>query len=286
VSGRVRSWLDFALAQRPGLYAGLLRRRQSVNLEKLSFLALVERGDVLLDAGANGGYYTVLFSHLVGRRGRVHAFEPLPPTFAALAAYVGRERRFDNVVLNDSALAAGDGVAELFVPGSDHGHAAIARHLAGTWALAPEVRSYTRPAITIDTYLSARGEEPPAFVKCDVEGAELRVLEGAAATLRRRPPILHLEVNPDWTRTLGYEPSDLVRFLAAYGYSRFYLVGDVVSRVLTDPLRELAAFQGSENLICAVPEIHGARLRRLRLTGAGGGSGSGGGSSGGGGSGA
>jgi len=41
---------------------------------------------------------------------------------------------------------------------------------------------------------------------------------------------------------------------------------DLTCRALLDPLRELAAFQGSANLICGVPELHDARLRRLPLT--------------------
>jgi FkbM family methyltransferase len=262
----MRSWLDFALAQTPGVYSRLLGRRRRVNREKLAFLAIVRRGDVVFDVGANVGYYTLLFSHLVGSRGQVHAFEPVPPTFELLAANVERERRFDNVVLNDCALAAADGSLPLFVPGSDYGQASIARHGAGSWAAPREVLTYTCRATTVDGYLGTqRGERPPSFVKCDVEGAELRVLEGAVATLRKRPPLLHLEVNADWTRSLGYEPLDLVRFLAGFGYSRFLLVDDHI-RALDDPGRELALLRGSANLICAVPEAHGERLRRL-LTG-------------------
>jgi len=261
----MRSWLDFALAQAPGLYALLLRRQRTVNLEKVDFLALVRRGDVIVDAGANVGAYTLLFSHLAGRRGRVHAFEPVPPTFAALAAHLGRQARFDNVALNRLALSAAAGEVDLYVPGADDGQAAIARHHAGSWTDARELRTYRCEAVTVDGYLAARGEAPPDFIKCDVEGAELRVLEGAVATLRRRPPLLHLEVNPTWSRDFGYAPPDLVRFLVPHGYSRFYLADDLACRALLDPLRELAAFQGSANLICGVPELHHARLRRLPL---------------------
>lgn len=261
--GRLRPWLDFALAQAPALYARVLRRRRQLNLEKLAFLAVVRRGDVVFDVGANHGYYTLLFSHLVGRGGQVHAFEPVPPTFAALSAHVERGRRFDNVTLNECALAAAAGELPLFVPDGDHGQASMARHAAGSWASAAQVHRHACRSETLDGYLAERGGAPPSFVKCDVEGAELRVLEGASETLRRRrPPLLHLEVNPDWTRSLGYEPSDLVRFLAPYGYSRFLLVDGRI-RPLADPVRELAAFRGSANLVCGVSEAHGGRLDRL-----------------------
>ena len=261
----VRSWLNFALAQAPGVYARLLGCRRRADHEKLAFLAIVRRGDVVFDVGANTGYHTLLFSHLVGRRGQVHAFEPVPPTFGILEANVKRERHFDNVALNNCALAATDDSLPLFVPGSDYGQASIARHGAGSWAAPQKIVTYTCRATTVDAYLGAYDLQPPSFVKCDVEGAELRVLTGAVDTLRKLPPLLSLEVNADWTRSLGYEPHDLVRFLAGFGYCRFLLVDGRI-RVLDDPGRELAALAGSANLICAVPEIHGARLRRLLAT--------------------
>jgi hypothetical protein len=55
-----------------------------------------------------------------------------------------------------------------------------------------------------------------------------------------------------------------VAFLAGLGYSAFYrLHGDV--RLLRDPAAELADLNagGSANLLCAVPELHGERLRRI-----------------------
>src|SRR5262245_22362277 len=94
--------LDSALARMPGLYARLVGLRRHPNLEKILYLRLIRRGDAVLDVGANTGYYTLLFSHLAGAHGRVHAFEPVPPTFALLSR---NTRRADNVVLNDCAVS-------------------------------------------------------------------------------------------------------------------------------------------------------------------------------------
>jgi FkbM family methyltransferase len=260
----MRSWASLALARAPRLYAWLLRRRRTVNLEKLCFLAVVQRGDVVVEAGANQGYYTALFSHLVGRSGRVHAFEPVPATFRVLAANVARRRRFDNVVLNRCALSDADGEVIMHVPASDPAQASLARHRAGSWDAEQEIYTHVCATATIDSYLRARGAPIPDFVKCDAEGAEMRILQGAAETLRRRPPLLHLEINPTWSRDMGWEPADLPGYLEPFGYRDFVLVEDRLVRRLADAHSVLDGFSGSASLLCAVPEIHGARLDRLR----------------------
>jgi FkbM family methyltransferase len=264
--------LESAFARVPGLYARLVGLRRRPNIEKIAFLRLLHRGDTVLDIGANAGYYTLLFSHLAGPRGHVHAFEPIPPTFALLSSHITHGRRFDNAVLNNCAVSdaadAAGGPLTLFVPGADFGQASLARHHnAGSWQREEPVRSWPATAVTLDSYCAALPRLD--FIKCDVEGAELKVLRGAAATLRRFTPLLSLEVCADWTEGFGYEPADLVRFLAPFGYSRFYLAGETLRPlgVAADAAEaELAAggLPGSASLLCAVPERHGERLAKLR----------------------
>jgi FkbM family methyltransferase len=260
----MRSRLDLMLARSPRFYAWLLRRRRAVNLEQLCFLALLRRGDVVLEAGANQGYYTALFSRLVGSHGQVHAFEPVRATYQGLAAALARRH---NVVLDPRALADAAGEVTLHVPLADPAQASLARHSAGSWKGAAEVVAQTCEAATIDGYIGAKGAGNGVaidFVKCDAEGAEMRILQGAAETLRRHQPLLHLEVNPDWSRDMGWEPADLARYLVPFGYRDFVLVEDLRVRRLADPLADLAAFSGSANLVCGVPELHAGRMARMR----------------------
>ena len=49
---------------------------------------ILREGDWVLDVGANIGHYTVRFSELVGDKGRVIAFEPVPDTFEILSSNV------------------------------------------------------------------------------------------------------------------------------------------------------------------------------------------------------
>lgn len=255
-----RALLERPLTRLPGLYARLITRRRLPNLEKIVFLRLVRRGDTVLDIGANTGYYTDLFSHLVGGRGRVHAFEPVPPTFAELRQHV----RSANVVFNNCALADTETTMDLHLPGDDHGQASLARHTFGSWTAEASVRTFPCRVTTLDAYAESQGIDGLSFVKCDVEGAELLVLRGAVRTIRRFTPLLFLEVSRHWTADFGYEPADLARFLEPLGYSRFFLVTDRLVP-LSDLRRDLAvqSLPDSANLLCA-HDRHGPRLDRLR----------------------
>ncbi|HEV8238164.1 MAG TPA: FkbM family methyltransferase [Thermoanaerobaculia bacterium] len=256
-------FLDFALAQVPSLYSRLVGLRATPNREKVVFLTLLQRDDVVLDVGAHVGYYTRLFSNLVGRDGRVHAFEPVASSFAALRREVELGCRYDNVTLNESALGETMAAAEMFIPRGDLAQAALVRHSQGSWADNGEVESLRCTVDTLDGYVARAGIQRLDFVKCDVEGAELCVLRGGEATLRSRRPLLHVEVFAPWTATFGYRPRDLVRFLESIGYRHFLLLTEF-GHVL--PLGELerfaAAARESANLICAPPE-RTERLTRL-----------------------
>ena len=85
-----RRRLQHSLARRQDWYLRMLRWTGRGSLEKRLYLSLIREGDVVFDLGANLGYFTLLFSDLVGRGGEVHAFEPVPPTFARLRETIRR----------------------------------------------------------------------------------------------------------------------------------------------------------------------------------------------------
>ncbi|MGL5804752.1 MAG: FkbM family methyltransferase [Xenococcaceae cyanobacterium] len=96
----MKELINFLLARQPEIYEKVLLFKGKASREKLTFIKLVENGDVVLDIGANKGQYTVLFSHLVGPEGKVHAFEPIEPTYQRLSYNVRTKKRFNNVDLN------------------------------------------------------------------------------------------------------------------------------------------------------------------------------------------
>ncbi len=132
---------------------------------------LLRPGMHVVDAGAHAGYYSVMFSHLVGATGSVLAFEPEPANFRMLLA---------NLLLNDCgnvqarplALAEGRGAALLHLCDDN----------PGDHRLAPTPGRQRVAVETVDLDAALDGA-PLDFIKLDTQGAEPRILAGMAATL-------------------------------------------------------------------------------------------------------
>jgi len=171
----------------------------------------IKRGQVCIDVGACFGWYTLLFSSLVGETGHVHAFEPLSDNYRVLARNLALNEA-KNVTLNEMALDEIIGDRELFLP--DIG-------VSGSFRLHTYHRSYRTimcEAQTLDAYCESKGIEQIDFVKADVEGAELSVIKGGIETIKRHRPKLMLEIQQHSTRLFGYAPRDIIVLLKELGY--------------------------------------------------------------------
>jgi FkbM family methyltransferase len=175
-------------------------------------LGLVHRfatpGSVAVDVGANHGVYTRALSRAVGPHGRVLAYEPQ----AKLAAYIrAGTSRARNVTVYQAALGSTPGTAELTVPLRE-GRPETA------WAT---LRADAGPGDRQQVQLRMLDEDlaslAPSFIKIDVEGFELAVVEGALNTLERSRPVTMIEIEYRWAgdsaaktlhvmRELAYEP--------------------------------------------------------------------------------
>jgi len=133
---------------------------------------IVKEGDVVVDAGANIGYYTLILSKLVGPKGKVYAFEPGEECFDLLKENV-KENKADNVILINKALSNKEGDIKFYVNKKDKASSSL---LEETKDLGVEV-------IVKGTTLDKEVPEPIDFLKMDIEGAELDALIGAPELL-------------------------------------------------------------------------------------------------------
>ncbi len=190
---------------------------------------LVRKGDRVVDAGANYGWYTTLFAGLVGPQGAVYAFEPVPTTFSRLMEHIELNENGDSVMPAQLALGSEKGEIHIHLF-DDLSHSRSSLSPLGRNRFV--VHSVTMT--DVDSYLGEFGVDTIDFLKCDVEGAELMVLHGARGFLNQeKAPMILIELNDETAMEFGYQPIDIVNFLEGKGYDRFYRIkaGNRVSRV-------------------------------------------------------
>ena len=222
--GRIvtRVLLSPSLRDRPmarALYARLylLGKRLAERRERRFFRQQISPGMVVLDVGANIGFYTSLFADLVGPTGGVHSFEPDPLSFGILKH---RTARHGNVTANQAAVGDRSGSITLFCNRSNRADNRVHASLGEETAETVEV-----PLTTLDDY--CRDIPRIDAVKMDIQGAEVAALRGFRQTLARTGPRwLLIEFSPEHLRAAGSGPEDFWAILDELGYQPWGLDED------------------------------------------------------------
>jgi len=148
---------------------------------------ILRRGDTAVDIGANVGFLTRKFAEMVGRGGRVFAFEPDPVTFAYLTY---NTRRFPQVERFAAAMSNSNGTTALYL----HPTSAMSNSLVNAWEHAHPIDVKT---FAFDAWAASRNLGRIGLIKIDVEGAEPLVLRGMMKTLSLAPkPKIIIEFCP------------------------------------------------------------------------------------------
>ncbi len=158
-------------------WRGLLERELPL------FCAMVRPNDLVIDVGANVGIYM----HALASRGAVvEAFEPQPSCVDVLRAYAAVNPK---VHVHNVALGASEAHAVLRVPIVD------GRAARGSASLMDGDQTGPSESIDVDIRtLDSYGFVNVKAMKIDVEGAELGVIRGAAATIAQSHPVLLVEI--------------------------------------------------------------------------------------------
>jgi len=144
---------------------------------------LLKPGMVVVDIGANVGYYALLAASRIGKSGSVHAFEPNEADCALLTMSLAANG-FQNVILHKVAVADFDGVVGYDTGGSN---GAISRD-------DPNSRQFQVQAVKLDSLLP--DEKRIDLLKMDIEGAEGLALAGMTQLIARHRPIIFTEFFP------------------------------------------------------------------------------------------
>jgi FkbM family methyltransferase len=153
------------------------------------------RGNVVIDAGANIGIFSIIASNLVGSEGLVVSIEPLPENYQILKQNI-ELNSLENVFPIKAALGNENGAVNLYL---DKGKSTVS-------SITEKSETYlTVPQITLEELLKKFNIDIVDFIKMDIEGAEAAVIKAGQGTLMRCKPFLAIEVhksNPSWESML------------------------------------------------------------------------------------
>jgi FkbM family methyltransferase len=175
----------------------------------------ISQGDTFLDVGANHGTYALLACRLVGPRGSVLAFEP-QPHLAGLLKKSFLSNRFLNCSVHEVALGDREGQTSFYIP-AHSGLAGIHKKFSASGGF----REIKVKMARFDDLVDWEKLPGQIFLKLDIEGSELEFLRGAANMIRKRRPVMLMEINPASAAAAGHQVADIVSQLKAFGYSRF-----------------------------------------------------------------
>jgi FkbM family methyltransferase len=181
--------------------------KQYRDRELIKFLKQqIKPGMTVVDVGANIGFYSVLFSKLVGEKGSVHAFEPDATNFKHL---VSNTRKLKNVFVNHAAASDKTGKIKLYQFDSNVEYQTYDNGESTTFT---EI-----DCIALDDYFN-KGESI-GFMKTDTEGYDYFVISGMQETIKRQKSLVLTSEFWPWGLTkAGVEPKKYVTLLKELGF--------------------------------------------------------------------
>lgn len=192
------------VANENDVYIGraLLRYGEFSELEFMLLSQICKPDNYVAEVGANIGALTVPIAKRVGPRGRVVAYEPQPVIFQNLCANISL-----NSLLHVDCVNAGLSNVEgtVRIPNLDY---AKENNFGGLQLDGVEVGTEVEVKRFDDCY----PYNALHLIKIDVEGMELKVLEGATATIEKFHPMLYVEND-----RVEKSPA-LIRFIQSLGY--------------------------------------------------------------------
>ncbi len=208
--GGVKFYLDIADKRITPLEAFNFDQYEQEDSEML--YSLVNDGDTIFDIGANIGWYS---NHLAKKlpNATIICFEPIPATFAQLKSNTELNQS-QNIILNDFAFSDTVKTLSFYYSPALTGASSSVNITENDSMILLEC-----PADTIDNFVAKNNIPKLDFIKCDVEGAELFVYKGGAATIEKYKPVVFSEMLRKWAAKFGYHPNDIIDFYGNFGYN-------------------------------------------------------------------
>jgi len=205
---------------------------------------ILREGMIIVDIGANIGYYSLLAASLVGETGRVYAFEPEPHNYNLLKRNISANG-YTNIEAHQKAVSSKAGKRALYVGTQSGTHSLF------------NVRETTTKSVMVDLVVMdeffRERKKNVDIVKVDVQGAEMDVLMGMQNVIQNNDHLrLLTEFEPDLTHA-EFSLKEYWDRLTEYGFKYIYLINE------QEQMFELSDFQYSLDF-CSKRQVDSVNL--------------------------
>lgn len=187
--------------------------------------SVCRNGDEIIEIGANIGTETICFSDIIGKQGKIFAFEPLESNVYSLHENI-RINSKKNIEIFPVAISNIEGNIAFAPP--------INYHMSGTGSLDPSGKRQGKTidviCWTLDSHLELYKNLRCIFI--DIEGADYLAILGGHQTIRRFRPVIVMESSPNLMKRYGYSQEDVIETMDSLGYQCYTISKISLSRVL------------------------------------------------------
>jgi FkbM family methyltransferase len=210
-------------------------------LESKVIKKYVKEGDIVLDIGANIGYYSLLLAKLVGKNGKVYAFEPDPDNFYLLKKNI-EANGYENIIPVQKAVSDKNEKLKLYLQKENFaGHSL--RHN-------DSLNSIEVDSIRLDDFFKNKSKDIN-FIKMDIEGAEGRALKGMRKLLGKNKKIkIVSEFCPNMMMGCGVGFEEYFKVLHDFEFFNLDEVRDKLELVNPKIIMAELGNEGYTNLLC------------------------------------
>lgn len=169
----------------------------------------LKKGDVFVDVGAHIGYFSLMAALKIGNRGCVFAFEPAPVNFHLLLRNINLNK-FQNITAIRKAVFDKKKKINLYFSKTNTGDHRVFD--------SGDNRNFLKiEAINLDDFFDKRNERID-FIKIDVQGSEIKVLEGMKKILKKEKLKMFIEFWPYGIKMNGDDPKRLLDLILKNGF--------------------------------------------------------------------
>ena len=185
---------------------------------------LVDDDFTIFDIGANIGWYSLALTKL-NNTIDIFAFEPVTKTYEILLKNI-ELNHIHNIYSFNHGFYSKNTELEFYynMDGSGNASSKNLMDKKNTQKIKCAVKM-------LDSFVSTNNIEKIDMIKCDVEGAELFVFQGAENSIVKFKPIIFAEMLRKWTAKFDYHPNDIIKFFKNIEYLCFFVTDNELVQI-------------------------------------------------------